>query len=74
MAISEYFFKEILMAGIMILMYRLVNEDYRTLFMGALSYVENKAGKDGVESPIITESNGLYDFDQYTPKLQIREI
>ena len=55
MAISEYFFKEILMAAIMILLYRLVNEDYRTLFMGALSYVENKSDENGIESPIITE-------------------
>ena len=55
MAISEYFFKEILMAGIMILLYRVVNEDYRILFMGALSYVKNTTNENGIESPIITE-------------------
>ena len=74
MAISEYFFKEFLMGGIMILLYRLVNEDYRTLFMADLKYVGEKVNeKTGDKTAVVIETNGLYDFDQIPVEIQIRD-
>ena len=60
MAISEYYFKEFIFAGLMVLMFRLVNEDYRTLFISPLKYIQfdKKYGTWNV-----TETHDMYDFD-----------
>ncbi len=59
----------------MILLYRLVNEDYRTLFMADLKYVGLKVDeKTGEESAYVVETNGLYDFDQIPVGIQIRDL
>lgn len=60
MAISEYFKKEIFFALIMTLIFRQINEEYRKLFMGPLVYISLDDSDDPV--PIITETNGMYDF------------
>ena len=40
-AVSEYFLKEIIMAGVMVGIYTIINGDYQSEFKGPLVYVES---------------------------------
>ena len=72
MAISEYFFKEILMALLMVFMFRSTNEAYRVLFMGPLKYVGYITDPiTNLQVLAVTESHGSYDFSNYTPLPQV---
>ena len=72
MAISEYFFKDILLAFGMVIWFRAINEKYRVLFMGPLIYVGSKIDpKTGLVKQVVTEMHGSYDFNLYTPQPQV---
>lgn len=73
MAISEYFFKDILLAFVMVIWFRSINEEYRTLFMGPLLYVGDVTDPvTGLVTQVVTETHSSYDFDNYDPQPQIR--
>ena len=73
MAISAYFAKEILMAAVMVYVFRLVNEDYRKLFMGPLVYIGMiKDEETGEEKLGVTESVG-FDTDNFPVEEQVTD-
>ena len=63
MDISNYYMKEILFAGVMILLFRQVSDSYQNLFKGPFKFVVFQDNKW-----IFTESSGMYAFDQVTPQ------
>lgn len=74
-AISHYFLKEILLAFGMAMTFATINGNYRTFFMGPRAYVGMVADKEtGEETLQITESQGMYDFEEYDPEPQITDI
>ena len=72
-AVSEYFLKEIIMAGIMVGIFTVINGDYQSLFMGPLVYVESELLPNGERNVTVTESSGSYDFNTFTPTHQVTD-
>ena len=74
-AISHYFLKEILLAFGMAMTFTTINGNYRTFFMGPRAYVGMvKDEETGEETLQITESQGMYDFEEYDPEPQITDL